>query len=82
MIAREVRSSALAAVALPIDITPGNNNGFEAGPGWDPMAGLGLPKGDAIATPVGGVSAFLKRPDQTGASRPRVRSGVGCGCPS
>ena len=31
------------------DITLGNNNGFEAGPGWDPVTGLGSPKGDAIA---------------------------------
>jgi hypothetical protein len=49
MIAREVKSSALAAIGLPIDIIRGNNNGFEAGPGWDPMAGRGLLKGDAIA---------------------------------
>ncbi len=30
------------------DITLGNN-GFEAGPGWDPVTGLGSPKGEAIA---------------------------------
>jgi kumamolisin len=31
------------------DITQGNNNGYQAGPGWDPMTGLGSPIGQAIA---------------------------------
>jgi kumamolisin len=28
-----------------VDITQGNNNGFQAGPGWDPCTGLGRPDG-------------------------------------
>ncbi|GAC1313018.1 MAG: S53 family peptidase [Chloroflexota bacterium] len=28
-----------------VDITSGNNNGFNAGPGWDPCTGLGRPDG-------------------------------------
>jgi len=31
------------------DITRGNNNGYQAGPGWDPVTGLGSPIGTAIA---------------------------------
>ena len=31
------------------DITQGNNNGFNAGPGWDPVTGLGSPVGVSIA---------------------------------
>ena len=31
------------------DITQGNNNGFKAGPGWDPVTGLGSPVGASIA---------------------------------
>jgi kumamolisin len=30
------------------DITEGNNDGFEAGPGWDPVTGLGSPKGPGV----------------------------------
>jgi kumamolisin len=30
------------------DITSGNNNGYEAGPGWDPVTGLGSPIGTSI----------------------------------
>ncbi len=49
---------ATAALVAPVpyripanlnDITLGNNNGFEVGPGRDPATGLGSPKGDAIA---------------------------------
>jgi carboxypeptidase C (cathepsin A) len=32
------------------DITQGNNNGYSAGPGWDPVTGLGSPLGAAVAT--------------------------------
>ena len=48
---------ATAALVAPVlyrdpadlnDITLGNN-GFEAGPGWDPVTVLNPPKGDAIA---------------------------------
>jgi kumamolisin len=31
-----------------VDITQGNNNGFKAGHGWDPVTGLGRPKGAAV----------------------------------
>ncbi|HEY6431106.1 MAG TPA: protease pro-enzyme activation domain-containing protein, partial [Acetobacteraceae bacterium] len=31
------------------DITRGGNNGYQAGPGWDPVTGLGSPIGTAIA---------------------------------
>jgi kumamolisin len=30
------------------DITSGNNNGFSAGPGWDPVTGLGSPVGTSV----------------------------------
>ncbi len=30
------------------DIVSGNNNGYEAGPGWDPVTGLGSPIGTSI----------------------------------
>jgi kumamolisin len=30
------------------DITSGNNNGYSAGPGWDPCTGLGSPNGAAL----------------------------------
>lgn len=30
------------------DITVGNNNGYKAGPGWDPVTGLGSPIGTAL----------------------------------
>ena len=74
------------------DITLGNNNGFEAGLRW---RGWARPSGMRSqrprrrcqyvpdATRAGPhPKANPARPDQTGASRPRVRSGVGCGCPS
>ncbi|MBV9131100.1 MAG: S8/S53 family peptidase [Chloroflexi bacterium] len=32
-----------------VDITQGNNNGFNAGPGWDPCTGLGRPDGAKLA---------------------------------
>jgi kumamolisin len=30
------------------DVVSGNNNGFQCGPGWDPVTGLGTPKGGAV----------------------------------
>jgi kumamolisin len=33
-----------------VDITSGNNNGFNAGPGWDACTGLGRPDGARLAT--------------------------------
>jgi kumamolisin len=32
------------------DITSGNNNGYDAGPGWDPVTGLGSPIGTSVLT--------------------------------
>ncbi|GBR09973.1 peptidase S53 propeptide [Acetobacter oeni LMG 21952] len=32
------------------DITEGNNNGYQAGKGWDPVTGLGSPRGQAVVT--------------------------------
>jgi kumamolisin len=34
------------------DITAGNNNGYDAGPGWDPVTGLGSPLGGKILAAV------------------------------
>jgi kumamolisin len=39
-----------AAPSALNDIVTGNNNGYSAGPGWDPVTGLGSPKGDAVLT--------------------------------
>jgi kumamolisin len=39
------------------DITSGNNNGFSAGPGWDPVTGLGSPVGMAVLSALGGALA-------------------------
>lgn len=30
------------------DITEGDNGAYEAGPGWDPCTGLGVPNGTAL----------------------------------
>jgi kumamolisin len=37
-----------------VDITDGNNNGFNAGPGWDPCTGLGRPDGAKLLGALGG----------------------------
>jgi kumamolisin len=42
------------------DIVSGNNDGFSCGPGWDPVTGLGTPKGNAVL-------AALKSGRQAGA---------------
>jgi kumamolisin len=34
------------------DITQGNNDGYSAGPGWDPCTGLGTPIGSALLSAV------------------------------
>ena len=39
------------------DITTGNNNGYSCGPGWDPVTGLGSPKGDAVLSALKGLGA-------------------------
>jgi kumamolisin len=36
------------------DITEGNNNGYSAGPGWDPVTGLGSPLGTRLLAALGG----------------------------
>jgi kumamolisin len=38
-----------AASGALVDITQGNNNGFQAGPGWDACSGLGRPNGAKLA---------------------------------
>lgn len=40
-----------------VDITSGNNNGFDAGPGWDPCTGLGRPDGSKLLAALSGVGA-------------------------
>jgi kumamolisin len=50
-----------ALYALPpasgafVDITQGNNNGFNAGPGWDACTGLGRPNGAKLLAALSGV---------------------------
>jgi len=39
------------------DITQGDNNGFNAGPGWDPCTGLGRPDGARLLAAIPGQSA-------------------------
>ena len=41
------------------DITSGNNNGFNAGPGWDPCTGLGRPDGARLLAALSGVSSAV-----------------------
>jgi len=40
-----------------VDITQGNNNGFNAGPGWDPCTGLGRPDGAKLLAALGAPAA-------------------------
>jgi kumamolisin len=37
------------------DVTTGNNNGYNAGPGWDPVTGLGSINGSSLATTLMGI---------------------------
>jgi kumamolisin len=39
------------------DVTQGNNNGFSAGPGWDPCTGLGRPDGARLLAGISGQAA-------------------------
>jgi kumamolisin len=39
------------------DVTQGGNGGYNAGPGWDPCTGLGVPIGSALLTAVWGNGA-------------------------
>ena len=41
------------------DITQGNNNGYSAGPNWDPCTGLGSPNGTALANAISGAAAAV-----------------------
>jgi kumamolisin len=41
-----------ASSGAVVDITQGNNNGFNAGPGWDACTGLGRPDGAKLAAAV------------------------------
>jgi kumamolisin len=43
-----VNATLYATPAALNDITSGNNNGYACGPGWDPVTGLGSPKGEAV----------------------------------
>ena len=38
------------------DITSGNNGGYQAGPGWDPVTGLGSPIGTQVLAVLGGTA--------------------------
>lgn len=40
-----------------VDITSGNNNGFNAAPGWDPCTGLGRPDGARLLASLSGTTA-------------------------
>lgn len=46
-----------------VDITQGNNNGFDAGPGWDPCTGLGRPDGAKL---LAGLRAAAATPTPAG----------------
>jgi kumamolisin len=39
------------------EITKGNNNGYQAGPNWNPCTGLGSPNGAAILKALQGTTA-------------------------
>ena len=43
-----VNAALYATPSALTDITSGNNNGYSCGPGWDPVTGLGTPKGAAV----------------------------------
>ncbi len=47
------------------DITAGNNNGFNAGAGWDAVTGLGSPIGTALLARLKGVAGTQEKHDQT-----------------
>jgi kumamolisin len=49
------------------DITSGNNGAFSAGPGWDPVTGLGSPDGTNILTALS--SSSTAPPKRTGRQR-------------
>ncbi len=43
-----VNAALYANLSAFTDIISGNNNGYEAGPGWDPVTGLGSPIGTSL----------------------------------
>ena len=42
------------------DITSGTNGAYHAAPGWDPVTGLGSPKGEAVVAALGGQRKHAK----------------------
>lgn len=52
-----VNAALYATPTALTDITSGNNNGYSAGPGWDPVTGLGTPKGEAVLAALKGQAA-------------------------
>ena len=48
------------------DITSGSNGAYAAGPGWDPVTGLGTPLGDALARLFGAAVASAAGTTRTG----------------
>ena len=52
-----VNAALYATPTALTDITSGNNNGYSAGPGWDPVTGLGTPKGEAVLSALKGLAA-------------------------
>jgi kumamolisin len=52
-----INATLYAAPTALTDITSGNNNGYSCGPGWDPVTGLGTPKGEALLAALKGQAA-------------------------
>jgi kumamolisin len=52
-----VNAALYATPSALTDITSGNNNGYNCGPGWDPVTGLGSPKGEAVLSALKGLAA-------------------------
>lgn len=47
-----------------VDITSGGNEGYQAGTGWDPASGLGVPVGTALLAALGGAPTPVPPPDE------------------
>ncbi|MBW4023992.1 MAG: S8/S53 family peptidase [Proteobacteria bacterium] len=52
-----VNPALYAAPSAFTDITQGNNSGYSCGPGWDPVTGLGTPKGTAVRSALKGLGS-------------------------
>ena len=52
-----VNAALYAAPSAFTDITSGGNNGYSSGPAWDPVTGLGSPKGEAVLTALKSLAA-------------------------